>query len=53
MTTGLRNYTIQQEKRLNSIDLKNKRIEKENKSLKSINSKLIEILKRLEKLEKK
>ena len=46
-------YTIQQEKRLNNIEFKNKKLEKENKSLTSINSKLIEILKRLEKLENK
>jgi hypothetical protein len=43
-------YTIQQEKRLNSIDLKNEKLEKENESLAT---NFLELRKRLEKLEKK
>ena len=46
-------YTIQQEKRLNSIDLKNEKLEKENESLKYLATKFIELQKRMEKLEKK
>lgn len=46
-------YTIEQEKRLNNIESKNEKLKKENKSLKSINLKLLEIQSRLEKLEKK
>ncbi|MDN5213035.1 hypothetical protein QQ020_13290 [Fulvivirgaceae bacterium BMA12] len=46
-------YTIEQEKRLNGIESKNEKLKKENKSLKSINLKLLEIQGRLEKLEKK
>lgn len=46
-------YTIEQEKRLNSIEAKNEKLEKENQSLKSINLKLLEIQSRLDKLEKK
>jgi hypothetical protein len=46
-------YTIQQDKRLNSIEFKNLKLEKENESLKTINSKLLQLQKRLEKLEKK
>ncbi len=45
-------YAIQQEKRLNSIELKNEQLEKEKKSLKNMNFKLHELQKRMEKLEK-
>jgi hypothetical protein len=49
-------YTIQQQKEIESFKKQNYRIDKlkkENKSLKTMNSKLIELQKRLEKLEKK
>ena len=46
-------YTIEQEKRLNSIDLKNETLEKENEILKALATKFLELQKRLEKLEKK
>lgn len=46
-------YTISQEKKLKYQYSKIKKLEKENRTLKSINLKLIEIQKRLEKLEKK
>jgi hypothetical protein len=46
-------YTIEQEKRLNSIDLKNEKLEKENEILKALATKFLELQKRLEKLEKK
>jgi hypothetical protein len=46
-------YTIQQEKRLDNLESKNVKLEKENKALKTINSKLLELQNRLEKLEKK
>jgi hypothetical protein len=42
-------YTIKQEKRLNNIDLKNKRIEKENKVLKSLAKRLTKIEEQLKK----
>jgi hypothetical protein len=45
-------YTIEQEKRLNNIDLKNEKLEKENKILKALTTKFLELQKRLEKLEK-
>ena len=46
-------YTIQQEKRLNSIEFKNLKLEKENEALKTINLKLFQLQKRLEDLENK
>jgi hypothetical protein len=46
-------YTIEQEKRLNNIDLKNEKLEKENEILKALATKFLELQKRLEKLEKK
>ncbi|PQJ78318.1 hypothetical protein [Polaribacter porphyrae] len=45
-------YTIQQQKEINSEKEKVKELQKENKSLKKINLKLLELQKRLEKLEK-
>ena len=46
-------YTIQQEKRINSIEFKNLKLEKENEALKTINLKLFQLQKRLEDLENK
>lgn len=46
-------YTISQEKQLKTQNSKIQKLEKENKSLKKINLKLLELQNRLEKLEKK
>jgi len=45
-------YVIEQEKRLNNVEFKNEKLEKENESLKALATKFLELQKRIAKLEK-